>query len=334
MKIGIRSLATEITLPTMAAVLLLLPTGQAAAAQEPDGVPLARRVPPLPIEHLKVQGLRRDVRFYRPARLAENPSLVIVLHGGGGDGERFRRLTDGAFDQLAEDEGILIAYPDALGGQWNGCRRRAPYHSALEGIDELAFLRSVVRRAEESIEGKLSGVFVVDYSNGGHLVFRLALEDPGEFDAFATIGAHLPAAEDRDCTPSGAPVPMFLISGTADPINPWGGGDVRPPGGGSLGRVLSAERTATYFLALAGSADGPTVERHEDLAIDDGVRLETYRWAAGEGTEILLMKMNGGGHTLPYPTAKFPAEVVGRTSRDLDGARAIWDFFARHRPGG
>ena len=46
------------------------------------------------------------------------------------------------------------------------------------------------------------------------------------------------------------------------------------------------------------------------------------------------MVMHGGGHTLPYPTAKFPAEVVGPTSRDLDGAEVIWEFFQRQLVGG
>lgn len=42
------------------------------------------------------------------------------------------------------------------------------------------------------------------------------------------------------------------------------------------------------------------------------------------------MTVRGGGHALPHPTAPFPQEIVGRTNRDLDGAREIWAFFARH----
>jgi poly(3-hydroxybutyrate) depolymerase len=51
---------------------------------------------PLAPEYLRVQGLHRAVRLYQPESLAEHPALVIALHGSGGDGERFRRFTDGA----------------------------------------------------------------------------------------------------------------------------------------------------------------------------------------------------------------------------------------------
>jgi polyhydroxybutyrate depolymerase len=198
----------------------------------------------LPVEYVQFQGLRRTVRFYRPAHLADKPALLLVLHGGGGDGERFRHLTGGAFELLADKHGFLIAYPDALGGHWNGCRARASYHAALAGIDDVGFLRAVVRRAREIAARDLAGVFVVGYSNGGHLVFRIALEAPTDFAALATIGANLPVSEELGCIASNIPVSILLVSGTDDPINPWEGGEVRAPGGKAIGHVRSAEATA------------------------------------------------------------------------------------------
>lgn len=304
--------------------------GHPGTAQETPTAQRTAPLEPLPVEYLQIQGLRRAVRFYRPADLADRPALVVVLHGGGGDGERFRFFTDGAFDRLADEHGFLLAYPDALGGQWNGCRARAPYHAALAGVDDITFLRAVVRRAQEMAGGNLAGVFAVGYSNGGHLVFRLALEAPGDFDALATIGANLPVPEERDCDSSDTPVSIFLVSGTEDPINPWAGGGVRPPGGGSLGRVLSAEATAEYFRALAGAPPAPRIQRRPDRDPEDGIQVETRRWGGTGRGEVMMMVTHGGGHTLPLPAARFPADLVGRTSRDLDGAAAIWDFFARH----
>jgi polyhydroxybutyrate depolymerase len=285
---------------------------------------------PLPVEYLQIQGLRRAVRFYQPEHLAPRPALVVALHGGGGDGERFRLLTNRAFEPLAEQHGFILAYPDALGGQWNGCRARAAYHAALAGVDDIAFLRAVARRAQEMAGGDLAGAFVIGYSNGGHLVFRLALEAPDDFDALATVGAHLPVPEERACNASDTPVSIFLVSGTEDPINPWAGGEVRPPGGASLGRVLSGEATAEYFRTLAGTPPGPTIQRLPDRDPEDGVQVETRRWNATGRAEVVMMVTHGGGHTLPHPAARFPADLVGRTGRDLDGAGAIWDFFERH----
>ena len=284
----------------------------------------------LPVEYLKVQGLHRSARFYRPARPAAHPALLLVLHGSGGDGERIRRMTGFSFDRLADAQGLVVAYPDALGGQWHDCRAGAPYHGALKGVDDSAFLRAVTERARDMTGGELGDVYAIGYSNGGHLVFRLALETPGDFAAFAVIGAHLPVPGENDCRASGRPVSIMMVSGTADPINPWAGGAVRLPGGGTPGRVRSATGTAGYFRELAGMSREAEVVPLPDRDPRDGTRVEMRRWSGEAGNEVALMVVRGGGHSLPDPAAAFPAAIVGRTSRDVSGAAEIWRFFSRH----
>lgn len=329
MRPGVRQTTRGILTGVLASSCLLgavgTVTGQQTAPERSVGLP-----DPLPLEYLQVQGLRRAVRLYMPERLADRPALVLVLHGSGGDGERFRRFTATAFERLADTHGFVVAYPDALGGQWNDCRSRAPYHLALAGIDEIAFLRAVVRRAQAAVGRDLAGTFAVGYSNGGHLVFRLAFEAPQDFLALAAIGAHLPVPEERDCHSSGTPVSILIASGTEDPINPWAGGNVQLPGGISLGGVLSAAQTTEYFRTLAGITGEAVTHQHPDRDTNDGASVETQRWLGAANREVVLMVTHGGGHTLPHPDAQFPIEVVGRTSRDIDGANEIWEFFSRH----
>ena len=284
---------------------------------------------PLSAEALMVDGLRRTVRFHVPSTLAARPALVIALHGSGGDGARFRHVSAGAFDRLADAHGAIVAYPDAVGGQWHDCRGRAPYQAALAGIDDVAFMKAIVRRASELAQRPLAGAFAVGYSNGGHLVFRLAWEAPEVFAGFAAITAHLPVEEERACAASDAPVSMLLISGTEDRINPWRGGRIELPGGVTFGRVLSAEETAAHFRDRARIAGDPIVERHPDTVPEDGAVVVSRRWRAGNGHEVVLMAVDGGGHTFPMRAPVFPEDVVGRASRDLDGPDAIWAFFAR-----
>lgn len=85
-------------------------TIRAAIGQEASSRQAGHELTPLAPEYLRVQGLHRVVRLYQPESLAERPALVIALHGSGGDGERFRRFTDGAFDRLADQHGWLVAY--------------------------------------------------------------------------------------------------------------------------------------------------------------------------------------------------------------------------------
>lgn len=104
-----------------------------------------------------------------------------------------------------------------------------------------------MRRAQAAAGRDLAGTFAAGYSNGGHLVFRLAFEAPQDFLALAVIGAHLPVPSERACNSSGAPVSMFIASGTEDPINPWAGGEVQFRGVGTLGCAFT--RTSDWRLS-------------------------------------------------------------------------------------
>jgi polyhydroxybutyrate depolymerase len=284
---------------------------------------------PLEPHRLSTQGLHRSYHLYRPATLAPRPALVVALHGSGGDGLRFRRLTGGAFDRVADEHGFIVAYPDALGRQWKDCRGRAPYQAALAGIDDAQFLRELVDDVSGTLGRELAGVFVVGYSNGGHMAFRLALEAPDAFDGFAAIAAHMPVAAENACSLAGEAVSVLLVSGTEDRINPWDGGPVRPPGGALLGHVLSAEASAARFASLLDSPQPVAVDRLPDRVPDDGATVEIATWRDETGHEVVLVSVVGGGHVLPHPTAPFPLELVGPTSRDVDGAELIWAFFER-----
>jgi polyhydroxybutyrate depolymerase len=309
---------------------LLLATWLPVATASPGKPASAVESPALQPVTLQVQGLHRTVRIHRPPALAAEPALVLLLHGSGGTGERFRRFTDGGFDRLAREHGWIVAYPDALGGQWHDCRGEAPYREALNGIDDVGFLNAVAKYVADDLGRPLAATFVVGYSNGGHMAFRLALEAPERFAAFAAIGAHLPTMDELVCCESARPVSMLLVSGTEDPINPWSGGTVHGPDSVRLGSVRSAEGTVSYFRTLAGLDEALPDVRQFDAA-DDGTFVTARRWnGTVAGVVVAQLAVTGGGHSLPQPTGRFPESVTGPTSRDMDGAGFIWQFFVRH----
>ena len=90
------------------------------------------------------------------------------------------------------------------------------------------------------------------------LAYRLALERPDDFAGVAAISASVPVKENLDCGHAEKPVPVMIINGTADPINPYRGGMVNL-GGAKLGNVLSSEDTAKYFAKLLGVTAMPEV---------------------------------------------------------------------------
>jgi polyhydroxybutyrate depolymerase len=272
---------------------------------------------------------QRTALVYTPQRLAEHPAIVFVLHGVTGTSDRIRMFTGYDFDRIADKKGFVVVYPDGISGRWNDCRSSTRRAEEERDVDDAAFLRLLAGRVESVLGVARLPRFVAGYSNGGHMALRLAVEHPDDVSGIAVFGTNLPAADNWDCREAKQPVPVLIINGTEDPVNPFEGGMVRPPVGPPLGAVRSARASAEYFAALTG-ADQTKTERLPDTA-DDGTRLEQLTWIRPGQPDVSLVTVHGGGHSLPSLRTSFPA-IVGPTSKDASGAAMIWAFFERYMP--
>ena len=195
-------------------------------------------------------------------RLAALPACdpwVLVLHGHGGSAERALGL-DGnpsplaVWLDIAEREGLVVAaFDGAKGGDgrqsWDDCRADAPGNPST---DDVAFARSVRARLEREDSVDPARVYAVGMSNGGFMAFRLALELDPPLAAVAALSSSM--AANALCGPPGRPISVLMVAGTADPILPYGGGQVTllgRPRGGSIGVEDAAEawRRADRFAA-------------------------------------------------------------------------------------
>jgi polyhydroxybutyrate depolymerase len=52
--------------------------------------------------------------------------------------------------------------------------------------------------------------------------------------------------------------------------------------------------------------------------------------ACRSSSEVVLYRVEGGGHTWPGGVQYLPSFVIGPTSRSVSASEAIWRFFARH----
>jgi polyhydroxybutyrate depolymerase len=124
-------------------------------------------------------------------------------------------------------------------------------------------IADVLRRAD----GDPRRVYLTGFSNGAAMAFRFAAERAGLLAAVAPVAGYCGVPDPR---PS-RPVPTLYVIGTADPLVPLRGGQVRSPWGGRLvHRPPVVETLETWATALECS---PVPETVSDA---DGVREEVY----------------------------------------------------------
>jgi len=277
-------------------------------------------------DRLEAGGLERSFSFYAPLRLAANAPLIVALHGANSDGEKLRAFTGYEFDALADRNGFLVAYPDSFAGSWNDCRVASRNQARRQGIDDVGFVKAVIAnlQARYSVAGP---VYVLGYSTGGLMVYRLAMETPETFAAAAAISANLPADADSDCVASKTPVSIAILNGTADQINPFEGGNPHNVWTMEMGSLQSAEQSARYFAGLAGHAGQPQVERLPDRDRHPRTWVERRAWSGGPAN-VELVAIHGGGHTISQPVVRQP-RILGQTSADVDTPQEIWRFFSQ-----
>jgi polyhydroxybutyrate depolymerase len=267
----------------------------------------------------------RSFSYYAPSTLPAHPPLLIAFHGSGETGEEFRWHSGYGFDRVADANGFVVVYPDGYEHHWDDCRAMATYAARTLHIDDIGFTRALIGYFQSKLGVDKTRVFAAGHSGGGHMAYRLALEMPGELRAVAAISASLPTPENADCEASGKPIPVLIMNGTEDPLNPYGGGQSHVIGLGSRGDVLSSLDTARYFAELEGLAMTPEVERLPGG--DASLWVERSTWGSPAAARVVLDTVHGGGHAVPQRWSRYP-RILGRTDEDFDGPGEIWRFFA------
>jgi polyhydroxybutyrate depolymerase len=275
---------------------------------------------------IQVNGLGREALVYAPARRAASPPLLVVFHGSMGNPEAIRAETGFGFDRLADRDGFVVAYPRGFEGNWNDCRKAADYPARRLRIDDIGFFEALVDRLQRDVGVDPARIFVVGLSNGGHFVFRLALERPDRIAGAAVFAASLPTADNNDCRAGGPPPPLMIVNGTGDPINPHGGGAVTLFGFGNRGTVLSAIASAGFFAGRG--AERPSIERIVPRDPSDRTWVERSVWRTPGRGEVQLLAVHGGGHVVPQRDYR-PRRLLGRSTTAIDGPAEAWSFFRR-----
>jgi len=309
-------------------VLVALVAASRSSAAAPAGADLLG--PGTHARSLEHGGIWRTYHLYVPAAYDRSrpAPLLLALHGGGGDGAAMISLTCGGFNSLADGDGFLVAYPDGVERHWNDGRKEVRYRTHREKIDDVGFLDALIDRLATDLNVDRTRVYVTGPSNGAMMTQRLALERSGKIAAIAPVIGSLPQAL-AESKPS-RPIPVLIINGTDDTMMPWDGGDVHF-GRLKLGKVLSTAGTVRFWARCNRSRAEPLVEQLPDVDPGDGTRVRRETHPAGPGgAEVVLYAVERGGHTWPQGRQYLREELIGKTSKDINGCEVIWQFLKRH----
>ncbi|HJV01742.1 MAG TPA: PHB depolymerase family esterase [Burkholderiaceae bacterium] len=268
--------------------------------------------------------------------------LVIVLHGHVGSAAQVlgrERIAAplSVWLHIADREQLLVLAPDGTLGSdgktgWNDCRSDA---ISNPHSDDVGFLNALIDKAVAEHHADPARVYVMGMSNGGIMAFRLATEMPARLAAFATVGASMAAKS--SCAAPKAPVSALIVAGTADPIVPYAGGDIRFAMLRQRGSVVPVEDAVAEWRQLAHlPAAGVSMEfPHRDVA--DVTRATRTTWGADpRKLQVALIRVDKGGHTEPSKVKRLKwmyRMMLGPQNGDLEIAEEAWSFFRDKQAG-
>lgn len=277
---------------------------------------------------LAVSGINRSYEMHVPASYTGNEPvpLLMVLHGSSANGGIIRLYS--RFNDCADRNNFIVVYPNSLGPYWNDGRVDMNSVSFKANIDDVRFISSLIDQIASQYRVDTGRVYITGFSNGGMMALRLGIAIPEKLAAISSVSGLLPKYLSY-LRPS-RPLPVMIIQGTEDPIVPSKGGRLE----GKHGEILSAVDTAAYWSSRNECNAPVGVQVLPDNDPDDGTLVFRVTYSCeSSGSEVVLLTIQGGGHSWPGARMVLPEKKWGKTCMDINATNVIWDFFSRHRRG-
>lgn len=281
----------------------------------------------LAIKSIEVDGRLRSYYQHVPPSLPKDKpaALVIVFHGGGGEGQSTARLTK--FNQLADKENFIAVYPNGVGNNWNDGREDfAASQAHKENVDDVAFINSMIDAIAKDykIDGKR--IYATGISNGGIFSHYLGANLSKRIAAIAPVVGGIADPFYKSFKPV-EPVSVLIIQGTSDPLVPYDGGAIAR----TRGKIIGTDEAVKLWLKNNGGKEVPTTKGSFDNDKSDNCAVDKFVWTGDKNkTEVVLYKLIGGGHTWAGSSQYLPRAIVGDVCREINATEIIWEFFKQH----
>jgi Poly(3-hydroxybutyrate) depolymerase len=257
----------------------------------------------------KHKGHEREYLLYTPEGLKPGASLVMALHGYGGN--MYQSIPEDLLN-TADRHGFMVCIPQGLKDTtghtcWNV---GYPFQAGWK-VDDVAFVSTLSKKIRK--QHGLGAGFLTGMSNGGEMCYLTAMRKPKAFAAIASIAGLTMQSMVEEYSSTG-PVPFMEVHGNQDHTSEWLGD---PSNKGGWGAYLPV----TVAVSRVISEDRCQSQTIETLPQREGRNLVTL-YKFGDGTpaangrpmEVWLYKVDGGNHSWSL--------------KDMDTCEAIWEFFS------
>jgi polyhydroxybutyrate depolymerase len=261
---------------------------------------------------LQFDGRDRSFIVFEPAGYdgLEPVPLVLNLHGAGSNAAE--QVIYSQLNLVADTAGFLVVIPDAVDNFWNSGFSFIPPGSP----DDVAYLLALVDSISARYPIDPNRIYSTGMSNGGFMSYRLACEAADRFAAIASVTGSMADNTFAACDPSRV-VPVLQIHGTADLTVPYEGSSTST----AIADVVAFWRANNECPELPVVSDFPDLE-------SEGCTVQAERYfPCRDWSEMLLYRVDGGGHTWP---GSFPLPGAGCTNLDIRANAEVWQFFRRH----
>ena len=221
--------------------------------------------------------------------------VIIFLHGNGGNARGLRRMVINRYPKVTSH--FITVFPEGYRESWNIVSERSK-------ADDRAFIEAIIRELAERDDVKKNDFTIMGISNGAALVNQIAIETKlpniknyisavSPLNGFQHDGKNFKSrGKENNYEVIAKPlsgVRLLNISGTDDPLVPYGGGPSKaiPAKGGKLPFVDAEE--SIFLWAKTMGYQGKKLGKASKV---DG-KIEVFSYLDGD---VVHFKVNEHGH--------------------------------------
>lgn len=221
--------------------------------------------------------------------------VIIFLHGNGGNAKGLQRMVLNRYRKVARR--FITVFPQGYKESWNIVSERSK-------ADDRAFIEAIVRELSKRDDVKKNQFSIMGISNGAALVNQIAIETKlpniknyisavSPLNGFQHDGKNFKSRGEKNNYEVVAKpltgVRLLNISGTDDPLVPYGGGPSKaiPAKGGKLPFVDAEE--SIFLWAKTMGYEGKKLGKASKV---DG-KIEVFSYLDGD---VVHFKVNEHGH--------------------------------------